>query len=479
MSQCPVMTTYAGIPVADNQNSVTAGPRGPVLMQDFHLIEKMAHFNRERVPERVVHAKGAGAYGTFTVTGDLSKHTRAKLFSQVGNQCEMFARFSTVAGEQGSADTARDPRGFALKFYTEEGNWDLVGNNTPVFFIRDPLKFSDFIHSQKRLPQSGMRDATMQWDFWSLSPESLHQVTWLFGDRGIPASYRHMNGYGSHTYSLWNDKGERYWVKWHFKTAQGVKNLTSEEAGRIAGADLDYHRRDLFEAIERGDFPKWRVMVQIMPEADAESYPINPFDLTKVWPHADYPMVEVGIMELNHNPKNYFAEVEQAAFEPSNMPPGFGASPDKMLQARLLSYPDAHRYRIGINYGALDVNKPRCPMHSYHRDGHMRFDGNGGDAPVYQPNSFGGPVDDASYREPPLKISGDADRYDHRVGNDDYTQAGNLYRLMNEVEKQRLVVNLVGALKPVPRDIQERQIGHFRKADPDYGRRVAEGLGID
>jgi catalase len=473
------MTTAAGVPVADNQNSLTAGPRGPVLMADYQLMEKMAHFNRERVPERVVHAKGAGAYGKFTVTGDISKYTCAKIFSKVGNNCETFVRFSTVAGELGSADTARDPRGFAVKFYTEEGNWDMVGNNTPVFFIRDPLKFSDFIHSQKRDPRSGMRDATMQWDFWSLSPESMHQVTWLFGDRGIPATLRNMNGYSSHTFSLWNAKSERFWVKWHFKTVQGIRNMTAEEATRIAGEDLDYHRRDLFNAIEKGEFPKWRVMVQVMPEKDAETYPINPFDLTKVWPHKDYPLIEVGEMELNRNPENYFAEVEQAAFEPGNLPPGMGASPDKMLQARLLSYPDAHRYRIGINYAALDVNKPKCPVMHYHRDGQTRFDGNFGRAPNYQPNSFGGPVDDVSVKEPPLKISGDADRYDHRAGNDDYTQAGNLYRLMSAEEKARLVANLVGAMQGVPREIQVRQTGHFTKADPAYGEAVARGLGID
>ena len=479
MSRCPVMTTAAGVPVADNQNSLTAGARGPVLMQDHQLMEKMAHFNRERVPERVVHAKGAGAYGTFTVTGDISKYTRAKLFAKVGNQCEMLARFSTVAGELGSADTARDPRGFALKFYTEEGNWDMVGNNTPVFFIRDPLKFSDFIHSQKRHPATGMRDNTMQWDFWSLSPESLHQVTWLFGDRGIPASYRHMDGFSSHTYSLWNDKGERYWVKWHFKTEQGIKCLTQEEATRIAGEDLDYHRRDLHQAIENGDAPKWRVAVQIMPEQDAETYRLNPFDLTKVWPHKDYPLIEVGVMELNRNPRNYFAEIEQAAFEPGNLPPGMGVSPDKMLQARLLSYPDAHRYRIGINYASLPVNKPRCPVHTYHRDGHMNFDGNGGGSPVYQPNSFGGPVDDASVKEPPLNISGAADRYDHWAGNEDYyTQPGDLYRLMTVDEKARLIANLVGAMKPVPEEIQVRQIRHFIKADPALGAGIAQGLGV-
>jgi catalase len=473
------MTTAAGNPVGDNQNSLTAGPRGPVLMADYQLMEKMAHFNRERVPERVVHAKGTGAYGKFTVTGDISKYTCAKIFAKVGNSCETFARFSTVAGELGSPDTARDPRGFAVKFYTEEGNWDMVGNNTPVFFIRDPLKFSDFIHSQKRDPQTGMRDNTMQWDYWSLSPESMHQITTLFSDRGIPATLRNMHGFSSHTFSLWNQKGERYWVKWHFKTMQGIKTLTQAEANKIAGEDLDYHRRDLFAAIERGDFPKWRVMVQIMPERDAETYPINPFDLTKVWPHKDYPLVEVGVLELNRNPQNHFAEVEQAAFEPGNMPPGMGASPDKVLQARLLSYPDAHRYRIGVNYAALDVNKPRCPVHHYHRDGQTRFDGNFGSAVNYQPNSFDGPVEDAKYKEPPLKISGDADRYDHRVGNDDYTQAGNLFRLMSADQKRQLIDNLVGAMRSVPKFVQVRQLKHFYKADPDYGKSVAAGLSVD
>jgi len=476
LSKCPYMTTDAGIPVADNQNSLTAGPRGPILMSDHQLMERMAHFNRERVPERVVHAKGAGAYGTFTVTADLKKYTCAKLFSKVGQQCELFLRFSTVAGELGSADTARDPRGFACKFYTEEGNWDLVGNNTPVFFVRDPLKFQDFIHSQKRHPQTGLRDNTMQWDFWSLSPESLHQVTILFSDRGIPATYRHMNGYSSHTYSLWNDKGERFWVKWHLKTQQGIRCLTNMEAAKIAGEDLDFHRRDLFESIAEGLHPSWLVQIQIMPEKDAETYAIHPFDLTKVWPHKDYPVMDVGILALNRNPENYFAEVEQAAFEPGNMPPGMGASPDRMLQARLLSYADTHRYRIGINYAALPVNKPRCPVHTYNRDGHMRFDGNGGGAVNYQPNSFSGPVDEPSFKEPPLKISGDADRYDHQKGNDNYTQAGDLYRLMNAAQKQQLIDNLVSALKSVPKAIQLRQIAHFVKADVDYGRRVADGL---
>ncbi|MCU7850943.1 MAG: catalase [Candidatus Thiodiazotropha sp. (ex Monitilora ramsayi)] len=479
MSEKKTMTTAAGCPVADNQNSVTAGPRGPVLMQDVHLLEKMAHFNRERVPERVVHAKGAGAYGKFTVTGDLSRYTCAKLFSKIGNSCETFVRFSTVAGELGSADTVRDPRGFAIKFYTEEGNWDLVGNNTPVFFIRDPLKFSDFIHSQKRLPDTGMRDNTMQWDFWSLSPESLHQVTWLFGERGIPRTLRNMDGFGSHTFSLWNAQGERYWVKWHFKTVQGIDCMPADEAAQIAGQDPDHHRRDLHQAIEKGDHPRWTVKVQIMPEAEAASYHLNPFDLTKVWPYKDYPLIEVGELALNRNPVNHFAEVEQAAFEPGNLPPGFGASPDKMLQARLMSYPDAHRYRIGINYASLPVNKPRCPVHSYHRDGHMRFDGNGDGAPVYQPNNFNGAADDYSVQEPPLQIDGDADRYDHRAGNDDYTQAGDLYRLMSPQKQQELIDNLVGTMRDVPRDIQLRQIAHFTQADPAYGEGVARGLGIE
>ena len=478
MSKATTMTTAAGNGIGDNQNSLTAGPRGPVLMADYQLMEKMAHFNRERVPERVVHAKGAGAYGKFTVTHDISKYTCAQIFSKVGNSCETFARFSTVAGELGSPDTARDPRGFAVKFYTADGNWDMVGNNTPVFFIRDALKFSDFIHSQKRDPRSGMRDATMQWDFWSLSPESLHQITTLFSDRGIPKTLRHMNGYGSHTFSLWNAKGERYWVKWHFKTMQGNQTLTQAEANKIAGEDLDHHRRDLFTAIENGDFPKWTVMVQIMPERDAETYAIHPFDVTKVWPHADYPLQEVGVLELNRNPQNYFAEVEQAAFEPGNLPRGMGASPDKMLQARILSYPDAHRYRIGVNYAALEVNKPRIPVQHYHRDGATRFDGNGGSAVNYQPNSFGGPVDEVQYKEPPLRISGDADRYDHRAGNDDYQQAGALYRLMSAEQKRQLIANLVGALQGVPEFIQVRQLKHFYQADAAYGQGVAEGLGI-
>jgi len=476
--KAPRLTTVAGTPVADNQNSQTAGPRGPVLMQDYQLMEKMAQFNRERVPERVVHAKGAGAFGTFTVTADLSRYTRAKLFSKAGNTCDMLARFSTVAGEMGSADTARDPRGFALKFYTEEGNWDMVGNNTPVFFVRDALKFSDFIHSQKRDPANGLRSNAMQWDFWSLSPESLHQVTILFSDRGIPATLRHMNGYGSHTYSLWNKDGVRHWVKWHFKTLQGIKTLSNDEAAKIAGSDLDYHRRDLHDAIARGDCPKWQVQLQIMPEHEADSYTIHPFDLTKIWPHKDYPMMDVGVIELNRNPQNYFAEVEQAAFEPGSMPPGMGASPDKVLQARLLSYPDAHRYRIGTQYAALPVNKPHCPVNTYQRDGQSRFDGNGGNNVNYEPNSLHGPQQDPSVQEPPLKIAGDASRYDYPDSTENFSQAGALYRLMSESQKCQLIDNLAAVLATVPLAIQLRQLAQFEQADPDYGSRVAKRLDI-
>lgn len=471
------MTTHAGIPVADNQNSMTAGERGPVLIQDFQLIEKMAQFNRERVPERVVHAKGSGAHGIFRVTGDITRYSKAKLFSEVGKETPVFVRFSTVAGEKGSADTARDPRGFAVKFYTEEGNWDMVGNNTPVFFVRDGLKFSDFIHSQKRHPVTGLRSDTMQWDFWSLSPESLHQVTILFSDRGIPDGFRYMNGYSSHTFSLFAADDTRYWVKWHFKTLQGIRNLTREVAEKLAGEDADYATRDLYMAIENGDYPRWSVKVQIMPEEEALHYAVNPFDLTKVWSHKDYPLIEVGVMELNRNPENYFAEVEQSAFEPSNVVPGMGFSPDKMLQARLFSYPDAHRYRIGTNYAQLPINAPKAPVHTYHRDGSMRFDDNGGGSPVYEPNSFGGPQDSSQWREPALKISGDADRYDHHDGNDDYRQAGDLFRLMTADEQRRLIDNIVVSMKNVPEAIQRRQIGHFLKADPRYGEGVAKGLG--
>lgn len=473
------LTTAHGNPVGDNQNSMTAGPRGPLLMQDYQLLEKMATFNRERVPERVVHAKGSGAFGTFTVTKDISKYTKAKFLSKVGKKTEMLARFSTVAGERGAADAERDVRGFALKFYTEQGNWDMVGNNTPVFFIRDAYKFSDFIHTQKRDPKTNMRSNTMQWDFWSLSPESLHQITILFSDRGLPQSYRHINGYGSHTYSFISPDNKRYWVKFHFKTMQGIKTWTNEEGEKVIGKDRESAQRDLFNSIEKGDFPKWKFMVQIMPEKDAEKYHLNPFDLTKVWPHKDYPLIEVGVFELNRNPENYFAEIEQSAFEPSNIVPGISFSPDKMLQARIMSYADAHRYRMGVNYASIPANKPHSEVNTYHRDGKLRFDGNFGGALNYEPNSFGGPKEDPAFLEPPLKISGDADRYNHRDGNDDYTQAGNLFRLMNANQKKQLFNNVHAAINDVPERIKMRQLAHYYNADPAYAKGIADKLGLN
>jgi catalase len=480
MSKEKKLTTAAGIPVWDNQNSLTAGERGPTLLQDHHLLEKLAHFNRERIPERVVHAKAAGAYGVLTVTNDITKYTKAKLFSKVGKSTEVFGRFSTVAGEKGSADTVRDVRGFALKFYTEDGNWDMVGNNTPVFFIRDAIKFPDFIHTQKRSPQTNLRSHTMWWDFWSQVPESLHQVTILFSDRGIPVGIPYMNGYGSHTYSFINAKNERFWVKFHFKTQQGIKNMMQEDADRLAGEDPDYHTRKLFEAIEQGEFPRWTFKVQIMPETDAKEYRWNPFDLTKVWPHADYPLIDVGVLEMNRNPENYFADVEQSAFSPANVVPGISFSPCKMLQARIFAYADAHRYRLGVNYESLPVNRPRATeANNYQRDGYMRFDDNGGASVNYEPNSFGGPKADPAYKEPPLKISGDADWYDQKRGvDDDYIQPGNLFRLMPPDEQKRLIQNIVGSLKQVDKHIQEKMVAHFRKADRAYGDGVADGLGL-
>ncbi|HEY6334436.1 MAG TPA: catalase [Alphaproteobacteria bacterium] len=477
-SKRPVLTSAAGIPVGDNQNSLTAGPRGPLLVQDWPLFEMHAHFNRERIPERIVHAKGSGAYGTLTITKDVTRYTKAKVFSKVGMKTECFLRFSTVAGERGAADAERDVRGFAIKFYTEEGNWDLVGNNTPVFFVRDPYKFPDFIRTQKRDPKSNLRNPTAMWDFWSLSPESLHQVTILFSDRGLPKNYRQMHGFGSHTYSFINSKNERFWVKFHFKSMQGIANVTNADATRIVGDDRESHQRDLFESIERGDYPKWRFSVQIMPEADAERTPYNPFDLTKVWPHADYPLIDVGVLELNRNPENYFAEVEQASFSPANVVPGISHSPDKMLQFRIFAYADAHRHRLGVNHESLPVNRARSAVHNYHRDGAMRFDGNHGGAVNYEPNSFGGPVEGHRFKEPPLKISGDADRYDHREGNDDYGQAGALFRLMSKAQQKQLFDNIAAAMQGVPEEIQLRQIGHFAKADQAYGRGVVERLGL-
>lgn len=472
------MTTTGGNPVADNQNSMSAGPRGPLLMQDYQLIEKLAHQNRERIPERVVHAKGWGAHGTFTVTGDITQYTRAKIFSEVGKKTELITRFSTVAGEMGAADAERDVRGFSVKFYTEEGNWDVVGNNTPVFFLRDPQKFPDFVHTQKRHPKTNLRSPVAMWDYWSQSPEALHQMTILFSDRGLPQTVRHMNGYGSHTFSFINAANERFWVKFHFKSMQGHKHWTNDEAADVVGRTRESTQEDLFGAIEQGDFPKWRLCVQVMPETDAETTPYNPFDLTMVWPHADYPLIEVGIMELNRNPENYFAELEQAAFSPSNIVPGIGFSPDRVLQARIFSYADAHRYRLGTHYEALPVNAPRCPVHHYHKDGAMRFfPSNPNPDAYYEPNTMGGPKEDPAYAEPPLKISGDADRYDHRDGTDDYAQPRDLFNLFDDGQKARLYANIAGAMAGVPAEILDRQLVHFDRIDPAYGNGIREALG--
>lgn len=480
MSKCPYQTTTAGSPIADNQNSLTAGPRGPILLQDWQLIEKLAHQNRERIPERTVHAKGWGAFGTFTLTKDLSQYTRAKIFNGVGKKTKMLARFSTVAGEMGAADAERDVRGFALKFYTEEGNWDLVGNNTPVFFIRDPVKFPDFIHTQKRHPRTNLRSATAAWDFWSQSPESLHQVTILMSDRGIPTDVRHMNGYGSHTYSLWNAKGERFWVKFHFKTQQGHRHWTNEEAAKKVGESRETTQEDLYGSIEKKDFPKWTVQVQIMPELDAEKTPYNPFDLTKVWPHKDYPLIDIGVMELNENPENYFAQIEQAAFSPSNAVPGIGFSPDRVLQARLFSYADAHRYRLGTHYESIPVNRPVCPVHHYHKDGEMNTQESfpNPDA-YYEPNSFGGPVANKDVKEPPLKLSNAVvDRFNHRddAGNNDYVQVTALFNLFSKEQKARLFSNIAASMQGVPRKILDRQLAHFARVHKDYEAGVRQAL---
>ncbi|MCB5908777.1 catalase [Streptomyces pinistramenti] len=469
------LTTESGAPVADNQNSETAGVGGPGLVQDQLLIEKLAHFNRERIPERIVHARGGGAYGTFTVTADVTKYTRAKFLSEIGKQTETFLRFSTVAGSLGSADTVRDPRGFALKFYTEEGNYDLVGNNTPVFFIKDAMKFPDFIHTQKRDPYTGSQEADNVWDFFGLSPETTHQVTWLFGDRGIPTSWRHMNGYGSHTFQWNNEAGEVFWVKYHFKTDQGVESLTQAEADKVAGEDADSHQRDLRTSIERGEFPAWTVQVQIMPAAEAANYRFNPFDLTKVWPHEDYPPIEIGKLELNRNPQDIFAEVEQSAFSPHHFVPGIGPSPDKMLQGRLFAYGDAHRYRVGINADHLPVNRPRATeARTYGRDG-VLYDGRHVGQKNYEPNSFGGPVETGRALWQPVAVSGgsgESAALSHADDND-FVQAGNLYRLMTEDEKERLINNLAGSISQVSRDdIAQRAIENFRKADADYGKRL-------
>jgi catalase len=475
------LTTAFGIPVADDQNSLTAGERGPVLMQDVHLLEKLAHFDRERIPERVVHAKGAGAHGYFEVTADVTKYTKARFLSEVGKRTEVLARFSTVGGERGSADAARDPRGFAVKFYTEEGNYDLVGNNTPVFFIRDPLKFSDFIHTQKRHPATNVPDPNMFWDFLSLTPESIHQVTILFSDRGTPATYRHMNGYSSHTFKWYNDKGEYFWVQYHFKTDQRIKNLTREEAQRLSGEDPNHATRDLYEAIERGDYPSWTLEMQILSSEKAKDFPWDIFDITKVWPHGEVPPIKIGRLVLDRNPANYFAEVEQAAFCPGNVVPGIAVSPDKMLQARVFSYHDTHIHRLGPNYQLIPVNAPKyAPENSYQRDGFMRVDANAGGGPNYWPNSFGGPGPDPTAGEPPFEISGQAGRFPFAHPNDDFVQAGNLYRkVMSDEDRDHLIGNIVDHLGKAQKRIQLRQTALFYKADQEYGRRVAEGIGLD
>lgn len=471
------MTTTGGNPIADNQNSLTAGERGPVLLQDYQLIQKLAHQNRERIPERVVHAKGSGAFGVLEITEDISKYTKAKVL-QKGEKTKLLLRFSTVAGERGAADAERDVRGFALKFYTKEGNWDLVGNNTPVFFVRDAYKFPDFIHTQKRDPQTNLRSNTAMWDFWSLSPESLHQVTILMSDRGLPKSYRNVNGYGSHTYSLINSKNERFWVKFHFKTLQGIETLTNKEAEAIVGKDRESNQRDLFENIEKGNFPKWSFEIQIMSEEEAKKCSFNPFDLTKVWPHGDYPMIKVGTMTLNENPKNYFQQVEQASFSPSNIVPGISYSPDKMLQARIFSYPDAQRYRVGTHYEMLPVNRPIVEVNTYNLDGSMNFDIKEPTKAFYEPNSFDGPVEDKSYLEPDLAVGDIAKRYDHRVGNDDFSQPRALFLLMSNSQKEQLFSNIKDAMAGVPRDIVDRQIALFEKVHPDYANGVKKVLGI-
>ena len=472
------LTTAAGCPVVDNQNSMTAGPRGPVLLQDVWLLEKLAHFDREVIPERRMHAKGSGAYGTFTVTNDITKFTRAKVFSRVGKKTDLFARFTTVAGERGAADAERDIRGFAVKFYSEEGNWDMVGNNTPVFFLRDPLKFPDLNHAVKRDPRTNMRSAKNNWDFWTSLPEALHQVTIVMSDRGLPATYRHMHGFASHTFSLINARNERFWVKFHFKSQQGIKNLTDAEAEAIIGQDRESHQRDLFESIENGDYPKWTMYVQIMPEADAARVPYNPFDLTKVWPHKDYPLIEVGVMELDRNPENFFAEVEQSAFNPAAVVPGIGFSPDKMLQARLFSYGDAQRYRLGVNHHQIPVNAPRCPVHSYHRDGSMRVDGNHGGTLGYEPNDQGEWAEQPDFSEPPLSIDGAADHWNHREDTDYFSQPGNLFRLMSPAQQQVLFENTARPVGGAPKEIQLRHIRNCLKADPAYGQGVANALGV-
>ncbi|MGI6665104.1 MAG: catalase [Christensenellaceae bacterium] len=469
------LTTIHGAPVADNTNSTTAGERGPMMLQNPWFIEKLAHFDREVIPERRMHAKGSGAFGTFTVTHDITKYTKAKLFSEIGKQTEVFVRFSTVAGERGAADAERDIRGFAMKFYTEEGNWDLVGNNTPVFFLRDPLRFPDLNHAVKRDPATNLRSPQNNWDFWSSLPEALHQVTITMSDRGIPYSYRHMHGFGSHTYSMINAENERVWVKYHLETQQGIKNLTDAEAAELVGQDRESHQRDLFDAIARGDFPKWKVRIQVMREEQAKLHYENPFDISKVWKHGEYPLIDVGVLELNRNPENYFADVEQAAFNPAHIVPGIGLSPDKLLQGRLFSYGDAQRYRLGVNHNLIPVNKAKVPVHAYHRDGQMRVDGNYGSTLSYEPNSYGEWAEQPDYKEPPLELQGAMDSYEPKddVTDDCFYQPGDLYRLMEEPKKQVLIENTVRNMEGTTDNIKYRHAAHCYLADKDYGTRLA------
>jgi catalase len=473
------LTTVAGAPVPDNQNVLTAGKRGPQLLQDVWFLEKLAHFDREVIPERRMHAKGSGAFGAFTVTHDITRYTKARIFSEIGKKTDLFVRFSTVAGERGAADAERDIRGFAVKFYTEEGNWDLVGNNTPVFFLRDPLKFPDLNHAVKRDPHTNLRSARNNWDFWTSLPEALHQVTITMSERGIPASYRHMHGFGSHTFAMFNAKNERNWVKFHWVCQQGIQNLTDSQAETLVGKDRESHQRDLFEAIEKGDFPRWKLFIQVMTEKQAAAHPYNPFDLTKVWYKKEFPLIEVGVMELNRNPENYFADVEQVAFNPANIVPGIGFSPDKMLQGRLFSYGDAQRYRLGVNHHSIPVNAPRNEAHSYHRDGQMRVDGNYGSTLGYEPNSYGEWQEQPQFAEPPLPLEGAADHWNFREDDDDYfTQPGKLFRLMTPAQQQVLFENTARAMGDAPRPVKIRHIGNCYNADPAYGKGVAAALGI-
>src|ERR1700732_941271 len=478
MSKPERFTNATGAPVPDNTNILTAGRRGPALLQDIWLIEKLAHFDREVIPERRMHAKGWGAHGTVTLTHDITRFTKANIFSAIGKQTPMFVRFSTVAGERGAADAERDIRGTAIKFYTEEGNWDIVGNNTPVFFFRDPLRFPDLNHAIKRDPRTGLRSADNNWDFWSLLPEALHQVTIVMSERGIPRTFRHMHGFGSHTYSLINAKNERIWVKFHFRTQQGIENLTDAEAEALVGKDRETHQRDLFNSIEGDSFPRCALFIQVMTNEQAKAFPFNPFDLTKVWPKGDYPLIEVGYFELNRNPENFFAEVEQAAFSPANIVPGISFSPDKMLQARLFSYGDTQRYRLGVNFNHIPVNAPKCPFHSYHRDGAMRTDGNLGRTPTYFPNSLGEWTDQPDLNEPPLEIEGAAAHWDHRVDDDHYQQPGDLFRKMNAAQRQALFDNTARAVGDARAHIKQRHIDNCTRADPAYGAGVARALGM-